>query len=481
MSRDKDIPMQRSALVLLTIGLLAFLSPAVSAVSGAVVVHEWGTFTSLQNEAGQTIGGINTDDEPVPAFVHRITSSLLIQPTEAPPVYSKGAPSCHPDVTMRLETPVLYFHLPMTKPPLHGVTVTVRLRGGWLSESYPDGAVDAPQVTGSSAGFGRLGPGTVGSLVWKDLEVGVDGAGPATAAHVWTAPRAVQAQAVRTAAGETEKFLFYRGVAHIDAPLVAVQDAPAGQLVLSSRLSPALAAQAPLQASPAWLVDVKPGGAMAFRLIPRMTLGSGETVAVSLGFGPGDYNNANRAKLAAELRDALVAAGLFGDEAQALLSTWELSYFRSAGMRVFFLVPRTWTDFHLPLTVSVEAQITRVMVGRIELVTPGERQGLAQIGELSAEETSAEAQRMREAIFALSRSSDAKRVQDVMTGRLPLRATGVAVSRAYKMYLALGRFRNALVLDEAARHPTAGMAALISAYGLEGYQPTEPGPAAAGR
>src|SRR5204863_2540425 len=36
-----------------------------------LIVHEWGTFTSLQNEASQAIGGINTDDEPVPRFVHR--------------------------------------------------------------------------------------------------------------------------------------------------------------------------------------------------------------------------------------------------------------------------------------------------------------------------------------------------------------------------------------------------------------------------
>src|SRR5437762_8947139 len=49
-----------------------------------LIVHEWGTFTSLQNEAGQAIGGINTDDEPVPRFVHRLTDWLLLSPTEVP-------------------------------------------------------------------------------------------------------------------------------------------------------------------------------------------------------------------------------------------------------------------------------------------------------------------------------------------------------------------------------------------------------------
>ena len=32
----------------------------------SMVVHEWGTFTSLQDESGNAIGGINADDEPVP-------------------------------------------------------------------------------------------------------------------------------------------------------------------------------------------------------------------------------------------------------------------------------------------------------------------------------------------------------------------------------------------------------------------------------
>jgi hypothetical protein len=74
-------------------------------------IHEWGTFTSLQDESGQALGGINTDDEPVPKFVHGVR--LAIQPhTDMPQVGGKGLPYCHPDVTMRLETPVIYFHPP---------------------------------------------------------------------------------------------------------------------------------------------------------------------------------------------------------------------------------------------------------------------------------------------------------------------------------------------------------------------------------
>jgi hypothetical protein len=56
-----------------TLRLLSIAAPffVVEALAGEpqLKVHEWGTFTSLQDERGTAIGGINTDDEPVPLFV----------------------------------------------------------------------------------------------------------------------------------------------------------------------------------------------------------------------------------------------------------------------------------------------------------------------------------------------------------------------------------------------------------------------------
>src|SRR5512135_2442946 len=91
------------------------LTACIAATAGGaqaqpLVVHEWGTFTSLQDEAGRTLGGINTDDEPVPPFCHDLDSLLIACLGQLPPVAYQGVASCHPDVTMRLETPVLYFH-----------------------------------------------------------------------------------------------------------------------------------------------------------------------------------------------------------------------------------------------------------------------------------------------------------------------------------------------------------------------------------
>ena len=40
-----------------------------------------------------------------------------------------------------------------------------------------------------------------------------------------------------------------------------------------------------------------------------------------------------------ELKDALAREGLYADEAEGLLNTWEVSYFKRPGTRVFFMVP----------------------------------------------------------------------------------------------------------------------------------------------
>src|SRR5262245_8098868 len=131
-----------------TAALLAALQFATTAFgqerapNDSLVVHEWGTFTSLQDERGNAIGGINADDEPVPEFVHRLNYRLIVGP-QTPLMYlAKSIPQCHPDVTMRLETPVVYFHPGSGMPRPLRVNVEVAFRGGWLSEYYPTAEVD---------------------------------------------------------------------------------------------------------------------------------------------------------------------------------------------------------------------------------------------------------------------------------------------------------------------------------------------------
>ena len=448
-------------------------------------VHEWGTFTSLQNESGEAIGGINTDDEPVPPFVHLLDGDVLLNPTEVPQSFFKGAPSCHPDVTMRLETPVIYFHPPAAQTDIQTVSVNVKFHGGWLTEFFPDADAYAPGLKDRTNQFPHLLASTESRLEWNHLKIGGHWPVTNTTEHVWTSPRAVQSALVQTTNGESEKFLFYRGVAHINAPLKISRDANSGELVFRSQLED-LPADKPLDLHALWLVDIHPDGKIAFRTLPPVSLAHDAKTYVThtpAAFAPGVFSSRNLEKLKASLLAALVAEGLYTDEAQALLNTWELSYFKSTGLRVFFLVPRAWTDFYLPLDISVPADINRVMVGRIELVTPEQRKGLQKIARFTVPQIQQAAGQLATNYFAKlilaagNQASDREmqRVNQEMTqvnsGKKPL-ASFVSVPKRYQTYLDLGRFRNALVLDEAKHQPTDGLTNFIATYRLRAYQPS---------
>ena len=71
-------------------------------------------------------------------------------------------------------------------------------------------------------------------------------------------------------------------------------------------------------------------------------------------------------------------AGLYAKEARAMVNTWRTSYFQTEGLRVLFVLPQKWTDEFIPMTVSpTPKEVVRVMVGRLEVLTP-EREKLAE-------------------------------------------------------------------------------------------------------
>ena len=431
-----------------------------------LVVHEWGTFTSLQDETGRAIGGINTDDEPVPDFVHNVAENLLIPPTEMPLTLSKAAPSCHPDVTMRLETPVLYVHAPDDfRGPLD---VRVAFKGGWLTQFYPQATPHTPGGNMSGWNYGRLTDKTVGSLEWLGLGANATGDEPKTTERVWLAPRTVQASELKTPDGETERFLFYRGVGHLDAPLRVVRSADSRTLDFLPGETPSAGA---LPIGKLWLVDIHADGKAAWRTFGPVAPDGSSTAKLAstpAQFATGEYSTAAVDGLRTSLRAALVTDGLFADEADALLNTWEVSYFKSAGLRLFFLVPQTWTDRVLPLTISGAPPVTRTMVGRIEIVTPHQRDLLAHI---AAAATETDERMLSAAVMAVVRApaADQSLFRDLWLGKKNLAGVGVTVPAAYRSYLNLGRFRNALVLDEERRGKNAAIKKFIEDFRLQGY------------
>jgi len=358
--------------ILLTLSSLCLTAFAMAS-DQVMVVHEWGTFTSLQNEAGATLGGINADDEALPAFVKTLRRDLIANPA------NKGFAYAHPDITMRLETPVVYFHPPKNQVAPMTLDFEVQFRGGWLTQFYPDADARAAGMMDGSK-IGRLKSNTLGSLNWRALRVGVEAPLTETELTVWKAPRAVEAATVANPHGQAEKFLFYRGVGNLNAPLKVVRTSRGSdELVIQPQLDPALQSSQGLAVRTLWLAHFKADGTCAFtELRPdNFVLNAPDArLTIKTDFSPGAYSVENLRALRVAMHKELVADGLFADEAEALLKTWESSYFKSAGLRLFFLVPKPWTNYYLPLKLSVPSEIVRTMVGRLELISPEQNAAL---------------------------------------------------------------------------------------------------------
>lgn len=405
--------------------LIACCIAGVCAAASPLVVHEWGTFTSYQDPDGRTIAGINVDDEPVPAFVHRLGNLPVFQATSLPATWSQGAPRCHPDVTLRLETPVLYFYPPADWHP-QPFDVQATFTAGWLTEFYPSASVDAGQFPD------QLSEATRGSVRWQSLHLdpGAETLLPQTTASVWLAPRKVRAETVLDPkTREAEKYLFYRGVGHLDAPLV-VRERDGGWDI-------SLRPGTTLENLPRlWIVEVLPDG----RVRHQSTM-SGGSVHLH-GFAKVASAKSSLSALQGELAGALASQGLFADEAAAMLATWKLSYFESPGLRVFFLLPQAWTDAQLPLTISTPARVTRVMVGRIELVTRRQRETLAKLQALPLDAYPQ---------LPLYYYDQGVRKASNQAGRSLSQLhefAGREVPESLRLYESLGRFRDALMVHE---------------------------------
>ncbi len=315
--------------------------------SDHLIVHEWGTFTSLQDDQGQSIGAINSDDEPVPSFVHRISALDGLPTSDLTSVFdSRAIIDCNLNVAMRSETPLIYFYPPSGQRQT--VDVKVQFNGGWLTEFYPKPTEVEPALDFTSGSFPKLENKAKGSLEWRSVQINANGKPMITQDSVWLSPRKVKAALVKSSEegtdDEVEKFLFYRGVGHLDSPVRIMRNAKTN--VLQIQLSSLMLDRQKLNdfsVPAAWLIKIRNDKTCAFRSIALID--SLKSIEVSANFEEKEFSKIRLTELKNAMHKALVADGLFDEEAKAMLKTWELSYFKSPGLRFFYIVPHLWTDF----------------------------------------------------------------------------------------------------------------------------------------
>jgi hypothetical protein len=294
-----------------------------------LVVHEWGTFTSVAGPDGEAVEWLPLAGPPdLPCFVEHVDFNV------------KGSlPG-----KVRMETPVLYFYSPTETT----VNVTARFRHGVVTEWFPHASVTPATVEASTLKRADA----EGRITWTGVKVS-PGAGAAlpndaTHSHYYAAR---QTDALQLQVGPArEKFLFYRGVGGFEPPVSATV-ARDGRIAMRS-------------ASGGAIGDVvlfeNRGGTMAYQV--RHVGGS------RAEFDQPVLDGESVAPLA-ELEQLLIAHGLYPKEAKAMIETWRDSWFEE-GSRLFYIAPRLAVDGILPLTVTpAPSSVARVFVGRIELIT----------------------------------------------------------------------------------------------------------------
>jgi hypothetical protein len=322
---------------------LVLASPGVAGQSPvAVTAHEWGTFTSITAPDGTTMEWLPlAASSELPSFVEHLQNANF-----------KGGLRG----TIRMETPVLYFYSPQETT----LSVHVTFSQGLITEWYPHAEV--PAISPNQL-FDVAQKKKDGTIFWPSVKIDpatsaefpVEAFGDAyyAARETSSAPLAVPA----SAGAQREKFLFYRGVSTTRPPVTA-SIMSNSTVLLQNHLAMPIANV---------ILFERRGNNIGFRILGPVA----DEAALSSPALDGSLE-----WLFSELEGILIAQGLFPDEAHAMLETWNLSWFEE-GSRILYIVPRSFVDSVLPLTINpAPAQLTRVFVGRLELITPATQQAV---------------------------------------------------------------------------------------------------------
>jgi hypothetical protein len=372
--------------------LLLVSSPLIALASPVYELHEWGTFTTVAGSDGVLLAGLQREEEELPRFVHSHFGFENGQPTDtekltrimkshgypAFPAKSKGL-GRRPvsGVTVKMETPVIYFH----SPESFRATIKVGFEGGTISQWYPSrsGGEILPEPPPSADPINQPVPAEKwridfakpyrGGIQW-DVDVLSPAESRATRIFKprdtvnWLRARIPEANTVRTDSGETENYLFYRGIGHFTPGLQTTVSADE-TLHLKNQTGGDI---------PYLLVFQQHGSQVTWHartsgLKSSESLDLAEPMLTTApdGFPAAIYDS---------LKSGLTACGLLESEADAMVQTWWSSYFETDGLRVFWVLPAATTDRILPLTVTPSpAKTVRVLVGRSEVLRPRQEAG----------------------------------------------------------------------------------------------------------
>jgi hypothetical protein len=357
--------------------LLNFL-PSPSYALTNYFVHEWGTFTSVQGSDGQLLPWHPLESSELPKFVFSTANSGS---NISPLVLSK----VNMITLQRMETPVIYFY---AAQPMN-VDVSVTFPKGIITEWYPQATQIGPFVS-ANTNFPAATILGESRAIWRDLQLipqsddqsALTSSLPqdSSGSHYFAA-RETKASFVRAnfpnptnPTSETEKFIFYRGAGSFKTPLRVTINSNSIVTVENTGAEPL---------AHLFLLSIHDGQG-AFGVLNELAA-SNSLSWLPLNANSGEHWNQFplalfQAEITAQVQSALISQGLFPNEAQAMVNTWKDSWFTEEGVRILYLLPRPWTDEILPLKLTPQPSgLTRVMVGRAEIIPPNATENLVQL------------------------------------------------------------------------------------------------------
>src|SRR5215472_6902968 len=360
------------------------------AASADFVAHEWGTFTSVQAGSSELLAWLPLETSRLPGFVYNWNHPGFNRQLAGGPFLGKGVLMAY----QRMETPVIYFYSEKRQT----VDVSVNFPQGTITEWYPEveqigpamGRVpplaakldDYAHKAGANASFSFASFLSDPSLKssgahWANVEIL-----PADTDNTITLPsdrsgshyfaaRETDANLLKVDSAmatnrmpEHEKFLFYRGVGNFRTPL---------NVNMISCTSVTFQNNGNEPFDNLLVLSIENGSG---RVVPLDHLGAGERRTLILSAEKQPLEQLSK-EVARQMSEALVGAGLYRREADAMVKTWADSWFAEEGIRVLYLLPRAWTDRTLPLKLDPQPrELIRVMVGRTEVLSPELQQKL---------------------------------------------------------------------------------------------------------
>lgn len=335
------------------------------------IVHEWGTFTSFTGSDGVRLEFRPLLDSDLPPFV-------MDRSQHGGDLLSKR----NYRAFVRMETPVTYFY---TDHP-RTIRAKVAFPEGLLTEFYPPVAKITPDYNRQQEPLKdtALDWGEVQLIPTSYLKKGAAGELAKLIKGRSAEELVPQSKTIRTTAEhynyarETdsalvhvhrefdpdqpfipagdffEKFLFYRGLGNFPLP-VKVEGLGQNQFRISNTGNQDLS----------WfMVLIADGESICFGAFDGVQAGQQRDVLLADA-------SAGSTAMEDELQQALVGEGLYEKEAKAMIKTWRSSWFNEPGTRVLYMVPQKLIDEMLPLEIEPRPEKTvRVLVGRLDLMTP---------------------------------------------------------------------------------------------------------------